>query len=51
MTTLNLKQIVIDYRMNYKTQMLIKAALCNYCVNLTHSDMNLCVYQKILCVT
>ena len=51
MTTLNLKQIVIDYRMNYKTQMLIKATLCNYCVNLTHSHMKLCVYRKILCVT
>ena len=51
MTTRNLKQIVIDYRMNYKTQMLIKAALCNYCVNLTQSHMKLCVYRKILCVT
>ena len=51
MTTLNLKQIVIDYRMNYKTQMLIKAALCNYCVNLTQSHIKLCVYRKILCVT
>ena len=51
MTTLNLKQIVIDYRMNYKTQMLIKATLCNYCVNLTQSHMKLCVYRKILCVT
>jgi len=48
MTTLNLKQIVIDYRMYYKTQMLIKAALCNYCVNLTHSHMKLCLPENPL---
>jgi len=24
---------------------------CNYCVNLTHSHMKLCVYRKIFCVT